>query len=109
MDSEERPIVKKAGRSAFSRLKQERERHGWSQSELAERIKTTQVNVSRWEKGSTFARPYFPQRLREVFGKSLEDLALFTEGEGGSNEEASADSTSPNSLLHPARLPLWNI
>lgn len=64
-------------RQAFPvRLKQERDRHGWSQSDLASRLGTSQVNVSRWEKGLTTPGPYFRQRLAEVFGKSLEELGF---------------------------------
>lgn len=86
MNLEESPTSKK--RVLASRLRQERERHGWSQSELAERLGTNQVNVSRWEKGSTMPGPYFRQRLGEVFGKSLEDLGLIT----GTEEERSEDT-----------------
>ena len=43
----------------LSRLKQERDLRGWTQSEVAERVGTTQVNVSRWEKGVTVPSPYY--------------------------------------------------
>jgi len=109
MSTNEPPVVKKASRSAFSRLKQERERRGWSQSELAERIGTNQVNISRWEKGSTTPSPYFRQRLGELFGKSLEELGLFKETEDESNEEASRNSKPSASLVHSVHLPLWNV
>ncbi|HET8846169.1 MAG TPA: tetratricopeptide repeat protein, partial [Ktedonobacteraceae bacterium] len=49
---------------------------GWSQQELAERVGTTAVNVSRWENGSTFPFPYFRQRLTEIFGKTPAELGL---------------------------------
>lgn len=49
---------------------------GWSQQELAERIGTTSVNVSRWENGSTFPFPYFRQRLTVVLGKTPAELGL---------------------------------
>lgn len=49
---------------------------GWSQQELAERIGTTAVNISRWENGSTFPFPYFRQRLIEVLGKPPAKLGL---------------------------------
>jgi tetratricopeptide (TPR) repeat protein/transcriptional regulator with XRE-family HTH domain len=62
--------------TAAARLKQERDRHGWSQSELAERIGTTQVNVSRWETGQTSPGRYLRQQLAHVFEKSLEELGL---------------------------------
>src|SRR5947209_11426820 len=59
-----------------SRLHDARVEHGWSQQELAERIGTTVVNISRWENGATFPSPYFRQRLCEVFGKTPVELGL---------------------------------
>ncbi|HEU5378316.1 MAG TPA: tetratricopeptide repeat protein [Ktedonobacteraceae bacterium] len=50
--------------------------HGWSQSELAERIGTTSVNISRWENGETFPSPYFRQQLVAVFEKTPLELGL---------------------------------
>lgn len=85
-----------------ARLKLERERHGWSQSDLAGRIGTSQVNVSRWEKGLTVPGPYFRQQLASTFGKSLEELGLFIEPE---EEVVSAVSASiPATPAHPAPL-----
>lgn len=63
--------------SRFSRLRQERERRGWSQNKLAELIGTTQVNVSRWETMASRPGPFFREKLAEVFDKSLEELGLF--------------------------------
>ena len=60
----------------LSRLKQERELRAWTQSEVAERIGTTQVNVSRWEKGITIPGPYYRQKLGELFSKSIDELGL---------------------------------
>ncbi len=77
----EQPASKKIASKAFSRLKQERERRGWSQSDLAERIGTNQANISRWEKEitATSPGPYFRQKLSDLFAKSLAELGLFTE------------------------------
>jgi len=85
-----------------ARLKLERERHGWSQSDLAGRIGTSQVNVSRWEKGLTVPGPYFRQQLASTFGKSLEELGLFTEPEEEIASEVSA--SIPATPTHPAPL-----
>lgn len=87
-------------------LRQERERRGWSQSELAERIGTNQVSISRWEKGIVTPTPYFRQKLGELFGKSLEELGLFTSIENENNEDASISSISPTSPLHASQ---WNV
>src|SRR5579885_2301132 len=103
MDKEETLEARRKVR--FSRLKQERERRGWSQNELAERIGTTQVNVSRWEKMISKPGPFFRQRLAEVFDKSLEELGLFVEVED-------EQSVRPAPSLPPFRSvpqPLWNV
>ncbi len=95
--------------NSFFRLKQERERHGWSQSELAERLGTTQVNVSRWETGLTTPGPFFRQKLAEQFGKSLEELGLVS-AIAMTNEDAvagEADSSAPVPLVQPSQR--WNV
>jgi tetratricopeptide (TPR) repeat protein/transcriptional regulator with XRE-family HTH domain len=89
MGTEELPGIKKTSRKIFSRLKQERERHGWSQSEVAEKIGTTQINISRWENANTAPSPYFRQRLGLLFGKSLQELGLFSEVEDSGAEQGS--------------------
>ena len=58
MDNEDASNIRKNSRVTLSKLKREREQRGWTQSELAERVGTTQVNVSRWEKGMTLPGPY---------------------------------------------------
>ncbi|HZR40147.1 MAG TPA: helix-turn-helix transcriptional regulator, partial [Ktedonobacteraceae bacterium] len=57
-------------------LKHERERHSWSQEQLAEMIGATATSVSRWERGMTFPNLYFRQQLCTLFGKSPQDLGL---------------------------------
>lgn len=94
MNKEDTPTSKKS--LLALRLKQERERRGWSQSTLAERLGTNQVNISRWEKGSTVPGPYFRQRLGDVFGKSLEELGLVIDTEDVQSEETR--STIPLTL-----------
>ncbi|HEY6540816.1 MAG TPA: FxSxx-COOH system tetratricopeptide repeat protein [Ktedonobacteraceae bacterium] len=59
-------------------LRAARDERGWSQKELADEIKTTSVNVSRWENGKTTPSPYFRQRLCEVYGKTAADLGLLS-------------------------------
>lgn len=58
------------------RLKHERERRCWSQSEVAARIKTDAFTVSRWESGITFPSITFRRRLCKLFDKSAEELGL---------------------------------
>lgn len=59
-----------------SRLTEERQRHVWSQQELADLLGTTPNTVSRWELGKTTPRPYFVKKLCAIFDKSLQELDL---------------------------------
>ena len=104
MGTEEIPANKKDFRTTASRLKHERERRGWTQSEVAERIGTTQVNISRWEKSITAPGPYYRQKLGVLFGKTLTELGFVME-ETGRKEEIS----TPLILARaPNEQPLWN-
>jgi len=53
----------------------------WSQQELASRLNTTIVNVSRWERRVTSPGPHFRKLLCELFGKSVAELGLLRENE----------------------------
>ena len=102
MGSEGVSTSKKTSRVALTRLIQERERLGWTQSELAHHIGTTQVNVSRWEQGNAFPSAYYRQKLAALFGKTLEELELLRVNENDNNELASS------SQIH--QIPeIWNI
>src|SRR5437588_12364023 len=57
-------------------LADERIRRRWSQQEVADRIGTTHVNVSRWERGITKPNPYFRRKLCSLFGKTEQELDL---------------------------------
>ncbi len=59
------------------RLKQERERRGWSQAKLAEEVGIDSTTISRWERGLSLPYPYYRQRLCELFGKTVQELGLF--------------------------------
>lgn len=58
-------------------LVEERKNRKWSQQEVADRLGTTQHNVSRWERGQTAPGSYFRTRLCELFGKQPQELGLF--------------------------------
>ena len=60
-------------------LRRERQRRGWSQEDIAEKIGGEKKSVSRWESGKTFPSPYYRQKLVELFGKSAEELGLLLE------------------------------
>src|SRR5258708_12334000 len=57
-------------------LRAAREKRGWTQAEVAEKIGTTSVNVSRWENGITFPGRFYRQKLGTLFGISASELGL---------------------------------
>src|SRR5436305_3582047 len=62
------------------RLRREREQRYWSQEQLAQRIGTTALNISRWERGITFPGLHFRQKLCELLQKSPQELGLIQVG-----------------------------
>ncbi len=86
-------IVKK--RSAGQRLRQERERHNYSQERLAELIGTTPLSINRWEHDKTLPRPSYRAELCRIFDVQAEVLFGLDEWEG--EEEATT---------HPT---IWNV
>ena len=63
-------------KTANHRLKNEREKRGWSQPRVAEQIGTAVVNVSRWERGYSTPSPYFREKLCQLYGKDAQDLGF---------------------------------
>ena len=57
-------------------IRLERERRGWSQADLAERVGCEPKTIGRWERGERIPRPYHRQRLYELFGKGAEAFGL---------------------------------
>ena len=85
-----------------------RQRMGWEQSELAQRLRTpvSQQTVSRWEKGGSRPRRDLVVELAELFG---EDPAEFLEAAGYTNL-----SDQPRAVARPVRshltvLPVWDL
>ncbi|HEU5440352.1 MAG TPA: tetratricopeptide repeat protein [Ktedonobacterales bacterium] len=76
---------------ASARLRQERVLRCWSQETVAEKIGTTALNVSRWERGITSPGMYFRQRLCELFEKSAAELGLVA-GEVANEEQIRTES-----------------
>ncbi len=60
-------------------LRSARENRGWTQEELAEKIGTTSVTISRWESGITFPSRYFRRKLSTLYGQSIRALGLLPE------------------------------
>jgi len=62
------------------RLRQERQRRGWSREYVAEQIGIADVKtIGRWERGVAFPRAYFLQKLCALFGMLAQDLGLYQE------------------------------
>jgi transcriptional regulator with XRE-family HTH domain/DNA polymerase III delta prime subunit len=60
------------------RLRQERQRRGWSRQYVAEQIGVADPKtIGRWERGVAFPSSYFLHRLCSLFGMLAQDLGLF--------------------------------
>jgi len=67
-------------RLSNERLRQERQRRGWSREYVAEQIGIADVKtIGRWERGIAFPRAYFLQKLCVLFGMLAQDLGLYPE------------------------------
>ena len=69
----------------YERIKYERLSHGWSQSEAAEKLGIDVHTLRRWEAGRRFPNYAGRRALRDVYGKTLEELGLlsqFSQGHG---------------------------
>jgi transcriptional regulator with XRE-family HTH domain len=62
-------------------LRAAREKRGWTQAEVAEKIGCGSLNISRWENGITFPNPYYRQQLCKLYGKNDRELGLTHESE----------------------------
>lgn len=110
METEDTSKGKKSSKSIISRLRRAREQQAWTQSEVAERIGTTQINVSRWETGLTMPSPYYRHKLGELFGKSIQELGLIPESGAEHREEPSTFSGTPDPHTPPSSPPpIWNV
>src|SRR6266516_1482557 len=89
---------------AHKELRRERERRGLSQEDVAEKIGTTAKIVGRWERGESMPRPYYRQKLIELFEKSAEELGLTKQEVSGEvlgpplEETLSAQDAASNEL-----------
>ena len=57
-------------------IRQLREERGWSQLDVAVRVRASATAVYKWERGRAVPRPQYQQRLAALFGISVEELAL---------------------------------
>lgn len=56
------------------RLKSEREKKGWSQAELAEKIHVSRQSVSKWETGKNYPNIEVIIDLSDLFGITIDEL-----------------------------------
>jgi transcriptional regulator with XRE-family HTH domain len=91
------------------KLRYERDRRGWSQLELADRIGTTPLNVGRWERGVTLPGPHFRQKLCEVFEKSAQELDLVPQNIDFDKATDLPLSTPAIQSSQEVRTPYWNV
>lgn len=63
-------------------LRYERERHAWTQEEVAERIGASDYNmIGRWEREGILPAARYRQQLMTLFGKSARELGFVRKGE----------------------------
>jgi transcriptional regulator with XRE-family HTH domain len=92
-------------------LRTMRESQGWTQEELAEKIGTTGVTISRWESGVTFPNRYFRKKLSILYGKSIQELGLMPEEQdvsSGANHPIENTSADVASFVRPGPIFLFN-
>ena len=56
------------------RLKQEREKRGWSQTDLSEQIHVSRQSVSKWETGKNYPSIEVIIDLSDLFGITIDEL-----------------------------------
>lgn len=64
-------------------LKYERERRGWSQEDIADKVGCDTKTVGRWENGLSLPRSFLRQKLVELFGKDAEEFGLLAPDKPG--------------------------
>lgn len=89
--------------SPNSALRQARELRGWSQGYVAEQIEAPSSNyISRWECGEVVPGPYYRQKLRDLFGKSVQELGFVQAAEDMPDEEP---DSKEERILNPDQAP----
>jgi transcriptional regulator with XRE-family HTH domain len=78
---------------------------GWSQWEVADKIGTTNMNISRWERGLTRPGPYFRRKLCALFGVE-DEHALDLADEVRESRTAASGKVYDPAMPLPLALPL---
>lgn len=86
--------------SINSSLRRERLLRGWSQQALADKLGTTIVTVSRWERGIQYPGPMMRLKLCMLFEKTESELGLFVE-ESGEALSPQNSQNAPTPVITP--------
>ncbi len=102
-------MVKKAAQATPNQLlRQARLEHGWTQKDVADRIGAPlNLNVNRWERGTSKPSAYYIQKLCEVFGKTPAELGLLSSQLQEDDSSTTQDQQPVSASLEPRRL--WNV
>lgn len=99
-------------RLSNERLRQERQRRGWTREYVADQIGIADVKtIGRWERGIALPRAYYLQKLCTLFGMLAQDLGLYEESAGFPDvwtSQTAQDSNSSRSAqyLYDPTIPL---
>src|SRR5947209_12562393 len=84
-------------------LQAARKAHGWTQSEVAERIgASSPLNVTRWERGTTFPSAFYLKKLCQLFDKTPQELGLLQEEHTVPERHGGSRDATPS-------VPFWNV
>ena len=87
-------------------LKAAREERAWTQEEVAEKIGSDSVSISRWERGTRTTNAYFQRKLVELFGKSIQELGFLNEMIEEIQEHLPSRELHESELRYPD---FWNV
>jgi putative transcriptional regulator len=62
-------------------LRQLRQARGWTQQHVAEQLGATRSLVQKWETGKLWPRPVTRQRLADLFGVEVGEIAFGQDGQ----------------------------
>jgi tetratricopeptide (TPR) repeat protein/transcriptional regulator with XRE-family HTH domain len=102
-------MVKKAAQATPNQLlRQARLERGWTQKDVADRIGAPlNLNVNRWERGTSKPSTHYIQKLCEVFGKTPSELGFLSSQEQEADSSTTQDQQPVFASLEPRRL--WNV
>ncbi len=82
------------------RLKEERLKRNWTQSYLAERIGSSDLNISRWERGISTPTIHFRRQLCDLFNLSPHELGLLALSEDAAQSPDQVENNNSALPLH---------